>query len=60
MCPSWLTATAESGDVDTDITLTTTGDAPTDTDFEATIVVTVGEKTQDITVTWKAPTTPEE
>ena len=56
--PDWLTATADNGDVDTDITLTTTGDAPTDADLTATIKVTVGEKTEDITVTWKASTTP--
>ena len=57
--PSWLTATAESGDVNTDIELTTTDTAP-DTDLTATITVTVGSKTETITVTWKAPVAPVE
>lgn len=54
--PSWLTATSETGTADDDIVLTTAAEgAPTDTDFTATITVTVGNQTETITVTWQKP-----
>ena len=57
--PSWLTATASTGDVDTDIELTLKTDGVTVPFFEdktATITVTAGNATEQITVTWKAET----
>lgn len=57
--PSWLTATANTGGVDDDIelTLNTSGvTVPFFSDKTATIDVTVGTVTKQITVTWKAET----
>lgn len=57
--PSWITATATTGTVDTDIELTLKTEGVTVPFFEdktATIDVTVGTETKQITVTWKAET----
>lgn len=57
--PAWLTATATTGGVDTDIELTPKTEGLTIPFFEdktATIDVTVGSETKQITVTWKAET----
>lgn len=57
--PSWLTATAAAGDVDADIELTLNTSGVTVPFFEdqtATITVTAGNATEQITVTWKAET----
>lgn len=57
--PAWLTATTTTGGVDTDIELTPKTEGLTIPFFEdktATIDVTVGSETKQITVTWKAET----